>query len=273
MRHFHASIAVLFGLFALHLAYVERAGAQDVAALEAVIRSRICPAEKATYAELTFRGYGCRTLCTKPALNGTPDCGGDGGLVGYEFQCQQEVNEKNKTIRAYNQFIRSCSEAKEPSAKATEKSSSWAKRAQEMKAKAEGADARNQQNAKAANQRAGEPDEKTKQRRLELEEELSRQRERQDQIAREEAARRPPSALPNPPDPTKGLRCSTCGCGYAHTCCEDRSLAEYEYRCVRVNQYSTVVITRTPGAHQGGPNCRGDCPLDGYSAWRRLPWP
>ncbi|MCK1480120.1 hypothetical protein IVB27_36650 [Bradyrhizobium sp. 197] len=72
-----------------------------------------------------------------------------------------------------------------------------------MKAKAEGADARNQQNARAANQRVREIEEKERLRleseRTKLQEDLRRQQEQKEQIAREEAERRnkeQPSAYP-----------------------------------------------------------------------------
>jgi hypothetical protein len=195
MTHFNFSVAFLCGLLALPLASTKPAHSQqDTSALEAIVRSRICPADKTRYDELTYRGSNCATRCTRPELNGTPDCGGDGGLVGYDFQCQQAVDEKNRVIRAYNQFISACSsKAPQQTDRAPQKKPSpWADRAKEMERKAGGAEQINRDNAKSANKQAKQDAENLRREREQLEEDLRRQRERQEQIAREEEANRIP---------------------------------------------------------------------------------
>lgn len=76
--------------------------------METILRSRICSADMTLHDEIKYRDYGCKTICVDHRLNGG-DCGGPGRLVGYERQCVNEVDIKNKTIRAYNSFVRFCS--------------------------------------------------------------------------------------------------------------------------------------------------------------------
>jgi hypothetical protein len=85
---------------------ITSAVAQDVGALQRTVQSRICPTDRSSYAELTFAGYGCKTICCDHSRNGG-DCGGC--LVGYEPQCQAEVRQKNEIIRSYNHFVSGCS--------------------------------------------------------------------------------------------------------------------------------------------------------------------
>ena len=85
--------------------------AQDTSSMETAMRGRVCPADRAKYVELTFKGYGCKTTCADPTRNGEADCGG-GVVVGYEFQCQKEVKQKNEIIRAYNSFVESCNRSR-----------------------------------------------------------------------------------------------------------------------------------------------------------------
>jgi hypothetical protein len=98
----------------------EPVSAQDLSALQNDVRSKVCPADRTTYHDLTPQ-KSCKTICLDPKLNGG-DCGvdrfGARRLVGYAPPgCEKEVERQNKIIRAHRKFIEEkCNSHAAPSA-------------------------------------------------------------------------------------------------------------------------------------------------------------
>ncbi len=96
-------------IIAIVLALPNQASSQETRSLESLtsdVRGRRCPDEGSRVSETTFKEAGCKTICFDRTRNGG-DCG-EGGLVGYDAACQQEVRRHNEIISAYNRFADVC---------------------------------------------------------------------------------------------------------------------------------------------------------------------